>query len=230
MNAEDGDVIDFKPFFDLVVGVIFILLILIAAQMFFAQQQPETETGRAERAAEVARRAEALRFLDGLAADLAGAGFRAEVDRVALAIVVPGRDLVRAGDAPACARPQIDREAAARFAGVLAGRIACLAQAPSRPATCPAVAFQGQPDLRVDLHVPAVRPGATPEAGQRALALDLAAGLFSARPDLLDLRTGTGALMVDQAFGVRALQTGAGADACGEVRLGFPLLDRPAAP
>ena len=47
-TADDLDGVDFKPFFDMVVGVLFILLILIAAQLFFSQFQDQSETAAQE--------------------------------------------------------------------------------------------------------------------------------------------------------------------------------------
>ncbi|MDP2801186.1 MAG: hypothetical protein Q8O26_04805 [Phreatobacter sp.] len=232
MKAEDDDVIDFKPFFDLVVGVIFILLILIAAQMFFAQQQGDTAQSRSEQAEELARRAEAMRFLDDLARELSRNGFEADVDRLGLAVVLPARTLVAGNSGPSCARPTVDREAAARFGRALAGKLACVGTGAVHRESCPAFALRGSANMIAELQTPTLGADATPGPVQRAMALDLAAAIFSAEPDLLALRTADRGLLIDPAFGVRAVPDAAarGGEACGQLRLGFPLLARPPAP
>src|SRR3954452_2308857 len=89
-DPGDLDGIDFKPFFDMVVGVLFVLLILISAQMFFSQWGAAHDPAKQD--AEAAARAweqEQRLFLKDLAERLRAEGFDVSVDDVDRSIAVP---------------------------------------------------------------------------------------------------------------------------------------------
>jgi hypothetical protein len=74
-TESDGS--DFKPFFDMIVGVLFILIILISAQMFFAQRSMEnTDADKLERNKQIRS------FLEDVADRLRMNGFEPGIDLV----------------------------------------------------------------------------------------------------------------------------------------------------
>ncbi len=180
--AEHGDdAIDFKPFFDMVVGVLFILLILVSAQLFFSQWQnaasPAETAAREAEAKRLRADADVAAFIDELVEALRAAGFSPAVDRLGRSVSIPASQVMK-GEAT-------DPEALSRFSPALLGALRCVA-APSRPASCRSgtVVRLARMDLRALLQGEA---GATPGSRQRLAALDIAAGLFGAAPDLLGL-------------------------------------------
>jgi hypothetical protein len=94
--AEDEDAdesLDFKPYFDMVVGILFLLLIIISAQLFFtrygdAAQQAEVESARRT---ELMRRwsADIDAFLSNLAQSMTERGIPATADQPGRRILVP---------------------------------------------------------------------------------------------------------------------------------------------
>ena len=78
--ADDLDGVDFKPFFDMVVGVLFILLILIAAQLFFSQFQDQSENAAQENI-EREWREEVSGFFDRFQRGLGERGIAARIRR-----------------------------------------------------------------------------------------------------------------------------------------------------
>ncbi len=92
MKSGDVEEIDFKPFFDMIVGVLFVFLILIAAQMFFSQwgASPEQRSREeAQRQRRIDWERQIASFLEDTAGRLAAAGLEPRVDRAAQAISVP---------------------------------------------------------------------------------------------------------------------------------------------
>src|SRR5260370_3488 len=88
MDTEsDGS--DFKPFFDMIVGVLFILLILISAQMFFAQHSVE-DSAVDDDAKKVAleRNKQIKSFLEDVAERLQKNGFDVDVDLIRRQLVL----------------------------------------------------------------------------------------------------------------------------------------------
>lgn len=86
MSSDNSDEpVDFKPFFDMVVGLLFLLLILVSAQLFFSQWQVQPfpahlarQEAEAQRHAFEARVDEAL---TRIAQQLGAAGFSPAIDR-----------------------------------------------------------------------------------------------------------------------------------------------------
>lgn len=208
MTPSSDDSIDFKPFFDMVVGVLFILLILISAQMFFSQwptaPTPAEVAAREAEARRVRAEQDAGVFLNDLAERLRRAGFSPSVDRLSRSISVPTDELVRAG-APAQPRP--DPAALARFAPAVLAALRCIAAAD------PAEGCPGDTSVRLsrmDAHaqLAAPTPGATPPAALRLAGLELAAGLFAAAPDLLALGSPQGMPAVGGTIAIETVATG----------------------
>src|SRR5260370_41673002 len=86
MDTEsDGS--DFKPFFDMIVGVLFILLILISAQMFFAQHSVEQSADDAKKVS-LERNKQIKSFLEDVAERLRKNGFDVDVDLIRRQLVL----------------------------------------------------------------------------------------------------------------------------------------------
>lgn len=190
MNANDSDAIDFKPFFDLVVGILFILLILIASQLFFtrfeAAPSPAEEAARAAEARRIAKRQSVDSMLDRTAQALRDAGFTPTIDRLRPGITVPARELLDPG------------EAAGRYGAALLTGISCDSAhtADTRPACLgPSLARIEYVGFR--LETPATPAGATPGEQARLTALQLSARLFAAAPALLGAVSSSGAPATD---------------------------------
>ncbi len=98
--AEHGDdAIDFKPFFDMVVGVLFILLILVSAQLFFSQWQnaasPAETAAREAEAKRLRADADVAAFIDELVEALRAAGFSPAVDRLGRSVSIPASQVMK---------------------------------------------------------------------------------------------------------------------------------------
>src|SRR3954453_11548216 len=90
---SETEAIDFKPFFDMIVGILFILLIFIAAQLFFTQwDDPEAR----ERTRQLAYQWEqqATRLLEDIAENLRRGGVSAQVNTTAQSVTVALKDLL----------------------------------------------------------------------------------------------------------------------------------------
>ncbi len=179
MNGHASDGFDFKPFFDLVLGILFALLILVSAQMFFTQwQQPE-----ASQSPQAQLLADRLRFMDRLEQGLKRGGFSPGIDRTANVAII-GLDQLTVAAPGGQRQPTAERLAV--LGRIVADAVVCLTTRRTgdcgeslalRPAAVDiAVAFAGA-------------PGAEPGSGQRLLALRLAASLFEGAHPLLDMRT-----------------------------------------
>src|SRR5215212_1219045 len=77
-TESDGS--DFKPFFDMIVGVLFILLILISAQMFFAQHSEQSAVEAEAKKVSLERNKQIKSFLEDVAERLRKTGFDVDVD------------------------------------------------------------------------------------------------------------------------------------------------------
>lgn len=122
-DPGDLDGIDFKPFFDMVVGVLFVLLILISAQMFFTQWGSARDPAKVD-ADEIALAwdEEQRRFILDVADRLRIAGFSVTPDEIARTVAIPLSSVVTIGPD---AQPGVDPKLATAGA-VLSERLACL--------------------------------------------------------------------------------------------------------
>jgi len=227
MNRSEEESIDFKPFFDLVLGVLFILLILVAAQIFFAQWAPETAPNQSAAAKAAAQEAErrsmaldrdANLFLDDLAHRLKSRGFTPVIDRLNLALSVPEVELLALPSQ--IDGPRTNREAAARFAIALQQQIICLNPEIERAADCRPPGIGQLSRVSARLMIAHSGAGATPDPLARIAAIDLASALFSSAPQLLAVRSPAGSLVVGSAIEVGLSGSGAAGGRV-ELRVGF---------
>lgn len=181
-SAED---IDFKPFFDMVVGILFILLILISAQIFFAQHTTDDASQEAERRA-LERERQTTAFLEDFTGRLRAEGFEARIDRSRRAVVMPLGGLMDAGrdSVPQFAGPRVSA-----LASVLAERLPCIAPQPLARAACADVDLLNLGSVEAEVRI-AAAPERSPLSADRYA--QLATTLFSSallqlRPALLGL-------------------------------------------
>ncbi|GGC69825.1 hypothetical protein [Chelatococcus reniformis] len=179
--------VDYKPFLDLFVGVLFVFLILISAQMFFIRHGDEAD--RQPDAAVLAERtwrAQVKGFLEHVAGRMRTAAQTVQVDAANASLVVPLDAVVRAD---AGGQPLVDDTRAAAIAAALAEGLACLrgATKPSPPTACPDTTL-----LKLDRLSPQIRLSGMPSAAAlapdrfgRLLTALLTAALLRHAPQLL---------------------------------------------
>jgi hypothetical protein len=183
--TDDLDGGDFKPFFDMAIGVLFILLILIGSLLFFQTADKATESTSAQNSARE-RQAQIAAYLQWLADHLRAQGLMAEVDRTNSAIIVPlGQLATIGGDG----LPVLQSQATKDLGRVLAHDLACIAPAAELSESC-----NSFPQLHLDEAAAEVRTGeiATgaslrPDRFGTLLTDELSAAVVEASPDLLRL-------------------------------------------
>lgn len=183
MSEPTSDTIDFKPFFDMVVGILFILLILIAAQLFFTRFETDSPEAQAQQKRAM-RLAEQELFLNSVAANLTKSGFVPVVDRVANRVSIPlvsisamtTPDQTSIWSAP-------DQSKVARFAQNVFDATACTSLALDR--ICARRFDLSFAQIGFDLTLGGLKAGVTPEPSAQILALQLSAAVFAVMPNAL---------------------------------------------
>lgn len=205
METHEDAALDFKPFFDLVVGILFILLILVASQLFFSRWQdqavPENAAQQRE-ARRVAALASAETFLTDLAGRLRQAGFTPSVDRLNMALSVPTAELLR---------PDLTIEAGriAAFSPSILAALRCAAGHATPLDNCPGQAPRiARVEGRLRLAGFGRQGDSTPDQKARIVALQLSAQLFSSAPDLLSIRSPEGLPVLVTAVPVETFAAG----------------------
>src|SRR6188508_2360583 len=153
-TETDGS--DYKPFFDMIVGVLFILLILISAQMFFAQHDNATISDANQISLE--RKKQISAFLEDIAGQLRANGFYPDIDFVRRRITL-GLGQVSApaiGAVPVFADRRV--EAVGR---VLSDRLGCLFSGPPFPVNCRDMKLIKLGEVQVELRTGAMPPEST---------------------------------------------------------------------
>jgi hypothetical protein len=176
---------DFKPFFDMIVGVLFILIVLISAQMFFAQHSMEDSD-----AAKLERNKQIRSFLEDVANRLRMDGFEPGVDLVRRRLML---GLDQLSSSPIGGIPTFSDRQVETVGRVLSNRLGCIFSEPARPSDCMDWNLLRLGELQVELQA-GVLPQESPLSPDRfsQLAMTLfSAKLLSSRPDLLSL-TGAG--------------------------------------
>jgi hypothetical protein len=199
MTTNEDEVIDFKPFFDLVVGILFILLILVASQLFFSRWKdtpsPQDAAAQAREQRRVATLADIDTFLDGLSNALGKAGFTPALDRVGRRIIIPSSEVLKA-----------QAGASTRLGRTLLAQLHCVdgSSGPAR-AGCAGKGVARIAAVKARLQLPGQPGAATPAPPARVAGLTLSASLFSATPDLLAVTSPGGGPAVSPEITVTAL-------------------------
>lgn len=225
MNSGNSDeTVDFKPFFDMVVGLLFLLLILVSAQLFFSQWQVQPSPAELARQEAEARRhafeAGVDEALTRIAQQLGAAGFSPAVDRLARSISIPAGEVFQK-EAPG----DPDRAALTRFAPAIFKELRCLSSPPPSEG-CPGAQRVRITRLETRLLLPAAEAGATPRTPQRLAGLALSSALFGAEPGLLDITAPSGSPAIETGARVETIPTAGG----GQLVLDFAFIaaDTPA--
>ncbi len=185
MDTEE-EPFDFKPFFDMVVGVLFILIILVAAQIFFARQDAADDAARAARQTAEQRlrlaETEIAEFLRRQAAALASRGFETTVQRNSQMLVLR-LDPVRLAAAPE------------GVAEALLAEAGCVAESHHQREGCARYDHIRLQHVEMILET-ATALGVEPEAEAVRSAVNFAAGLARAGADLLALKAVDGRMIL----------------------------------
>lgn len=199
--APEQDV-DFKPFFDMVIGILFILLILVATQLFFTRWQDNPPRPNEDERLRALFLEERAAFWADLERELAGKLPGLTIDRDRQTLGVPLSLLVEI-DGPRLASRT---GGIAVLAEALARQLGCLPQ--QRP---PADGRSCRPYKLLALQAVKGRVLAGPVEGMAAgtpaqgAAAALAASLIAAAPDLLALRAPDGRSAFPYALSADAL-------------------------
>jgi hypothetical protein len=192
MPPSDIDAIDFKPFFDAVIGVLFVLLILIAAQLFFTQWASVPEDNTQERSPPVFLEWErqVSAFLTDFAERLRGDDLTPAVDFVDKSVSLPLSQIARIGPD---AWPQINQQPGS-IGRLLLDRLHCLPRQAAAPSSgCPVLDLLRLGRVNVELRVGV--PGSAELAADRYaeyLRILVSAALIQGAPGLLAV-SGSGA-------------------------------------
>jgi hypothetical protein len=220
-----SDTIDFKPFFDMVIGILFILLILISAQLFFSQwgnqATPEERAAEAREAKRQRVLADEARFLDDLAARLKAAGYEAQADKAGKSVAVDFSGVARGPLA-------LDERRVERLARALLPALRCigLSTAATSPRDdCPKPYAVRLSQLATRAELTGDAPGATPQPPQRVFALQFAAMLFAAMPEALSIAGPGGALAVRSDVPIDVVAARSTPPSPGQVRFRFGFVE-----
>jgi hypothetical protein len=185
MTNQANDDFDFKPFFDLIVGILFILLIMISSQLFFTQWEktvPELEKARLSEL----RETEITLLLDRLAARLSKDGLQASINRSAQAVQVV---LPLSTDA-AANLTRVERSAVKLLGNSIFDVLSCATRAINPQRACDT--YDHISLFGIDLSV--TSPSASSEVG-----IFLAADLLEHAPTLLSMRSAAGRPLLSSA-------------------------------
>ena len=193
--SRELDGVDFRPFFDMVVGILFVLLILIGALIFFQQTQDGVE-GAAAHSQQRRWRQQRDFFLQRLVANLQTKGLPASADTAAGAVLMPLDGLSEARMSGGL--PELKATVVAGLAGALAPAIGCVSVPRASVSSCPDSDLLSLDGLTMQVRVGAVLPDAAlpRDRAARFLAASLAEALYSSAPDLLRASDRRGAAVI----------------------------------
>lgn len=194
-DEQSDDNIDFKPYFDMVIGILFLLLIIISAQLFFTRYDDQALESEVERA----RREQLMQdwthqieeFLTRTAANISAGGVDATPDPQGRRILIRASQLVSWAAA--------GTGEARTMAGAVAQTAAALRQAancatPAAPSGCPPRGLLALDGFSLDTLVIGTSPrqDQAPDSHAAAAAAVLVGAFGAAEPSLFDIRDHTG--------------------------------------
>ena len=193
--SETDNETDFRPFFDMVIGILFVLLILVAAQIYFQQTDNQTVANEAAKQEAALRRADIATFLTTLSDRLRAGGLAATADADKGTVLMPLGEVL---GIDAAGLPTVAATLSGRLGPPLAELLACVTAPRSTARNCEAFARLGLDALAVTARLGAVPSGA---ALPRDRFADLGAALLSARlfgehPVLIGASNATGGRVV----------------------------------
>jgi hypothetical protein len=186
MHRDHSDGIDFKPFFDLVVGLLFILLILISAQLFFSQWAPPDKLQPAKSEAFLWDE-EATAFLRDAQNRLNAGGFSTGIDPLRRSVAFQLSDILEGNGTLQAIRA--DRIAS--LARMLQETGLCLdpSVVQNTLLSCPGYTQLKRGRVLTTLWLESGNlSGLSPEESARMISLQVISGLINAEPALLKFR------------------------------------------
>ena len=219
---SEAEVIDFKPFFDMIVGILFILLIFIAAQLFFTKwDDPIAEIEARERTRQLSYQwqQQSTDLLQDIAARLQRGGLSAEFNATAQSVTMPLSELVSVSDRGAS---ELDRrnELVGR---ILADRLRCVpGQVGVASSDCPSLPLLRLAGIQGEVRVADAPAGVslTPERYAYFISSLLGAELLRGSPELASL-TGSGGVPALRVVGINRQGPKGAATPQGEFVLAF---------
>jgi hypothetical protein len=191
MDGEsDGS--DFKPFFDMIVGVLFILLILISAQMFFAQHSvDQSAVDNDAKRVSLERNKQIKSFLEDVAERLRKNGFDVDVDLIRRQLVLR---LDQFSKPTVGGIPKFSDERVEVLGQILSDRLGCVFVSSLTPADCMDWKRLQLGEVQVEVRTGAL-PAETvlsPERFTQLASTLFSAALLGNRPALLSLTGAAG--------------------------------------
>lgn len=187
-DLEGGD---FKPFFDMAVGVLFIFLILIGSLLFFQTADKATVSVSAPDAARE-QEMQVAAYLGWLVDDLKAKGLAAETDLANAAIVLPLGQVAMIGDD---GLPKVKLQAAGDLGHILSHHLACVTPGVERAATCRNFPLLKLDHANGDVRVGEVAAVLQPDRFGYLLAGELSSAMGEAAPGLLALSAANGGML-----------------------------------
>jgi hypothetical protein len=181
----ESDLSDFKPFFDMIVGVLFILIVLISAQMFFAQHSMEdADAGKLQRNKQIRS------FLEDVANRLRKNGFEPRLDLVRRRLVL---SLDQLSLSPMAGIPTFSDQRVEAVGRVLSNRLGCIFTGLPERSDCMDWDVIRLGEVQVELRAGATPPESplSPDRFSQLATTLFSAKLLGSQPDLLSL-TGAG--------------------------------------
>ncbi len=218
----DIDGVDFRPFFDMVVGILFVLLILIGALLFFQQSsQDEAAAKEAERNARILE-AQTVKFLEKIAGDLRQHGFDPRIDLPNRTVSVPLAGFAKIGPD---GLPEVPDQAVKDLGTTLAGDLQCVL--PGATSSDPCKAYD---HVQLNLASVRVQAGGLQSASAlpqdqfaRLLTSEFSTALFRGVPRLLNLTNAAGLSALETAGQLSAAAALPGESIAGEVAVHLDL-------
>lgn len=193
-RSSELDGVDFRPFFDMVVGILFVLLILVGALIFFQQTQ-DGVTGSPEQSELKRWRLQRSRFLERLTSDLQARGLPARADTAGGTVLVALDGLVQADGS---GLPRLKAPAVAGLAGALTPAVGCVSVPRASDPPCPDTDLLSLDGLSVQVRLGATPPDAAlpRDRTARFLAASLADAIYGGATSLLRASDRTGGAAV----------------------------------
>jgi hypothetical protein len=184
-SDTESDLSDFKPFFDMIVGVLFILIVLISAQMFFAQHSMEdADAGKLQRSKQIRS------FLEDVANRLRKNGLEPRLDLARRRLVL---SLDQLSLSPMAGIPTFSDQRVEAVGRVLSNRLGCIFTGLAERSDCMDWDVIRLGEVQVELQAGATPPESplSPDRFSQLATTLFSAKLLGSQPDLLSL-TGAG--------------------------------------
>ena len=175
---------DFRPFFDLIVGVVFIFLNLLSAQMFFMRHASmEASDSQAEKL-ELERKEQIKSFIEHVAEELQKRDLTSTVDLKRSELRMPMQQFAQSSPVAA---PRFTNKSVEALGQVLSNHVNCL-ETPTSPNTnCPQWNLVKLSDAMIDVQTGKPPPELGLSAGRfgQLVTTIFSSALLSAQPQLL---------------------------------------------